>query len=47
MVFTLAVSVMFFLWHSELIALFTDDAAVIAIGGEWLSIMSYSYFVYG
>jgi putative MATE family efflux protein len=47
MVFTLAVSVAFFIWHDEFIALFTDDAAVIAIGGEWLSILSYSYFVYG
>lgn len=47
MVFTLAVSVGFFLFHDELIAVFTDDAAVIAIGGEWLSILSYSYFVYG
>jgi Na+-driven multidrug efflux pump len=26
---------------------FTDDATVIAIGGEWLRILSYSYFVYG
>jgi putative MATE family efflux protein len=47
MAFTLAVSVAFFIWHDELIALFTDDAAVIAIGGQWLSILSYSYFVYG
>jgi putative MATE family efflux protein len=47
MVFTLGVSVAFFLWHDGLIALFTDDAAVIAIGGEWLLILSYSYFVYG
>jgi putative MATE family efflux protein len=47
MVFTLAVSVAFFVWHDPLIALFTDDAAVIAIGGEWLAILSYSYFVYG
>ncbi|MFN0039487.1 MAG: MATE family efflux transporter [Burkholderiales bacterium] len=47
MAFTLAVSVAFFFLNEELIALFTDDAAVIAIGGEWLSILSYSYFVYG
>lgn len=47
MAFTLAVSVVFFFLHDELIALFTDDAAVIAVGGEWLSILSYSYFVYG
>ena len=47
MTFTLAVSVVFFVWHDAVIALFTDDAAVIAIGGEWLSILAYSYFVYG
>ena len=47
MAFTLAVSVAFFAWHDALIALFTDDAQVIAIGGEWLSILAWSYFVYG
>jgi putative MATE family efflux protein len=47
MAFTLAVSVLFFFWHDAIIGLFTDDAAVIAIGGEWLSILAYSYFVYG
>jgi putative MATE family efflux protein len=47
MVFTLAVSVVFFLMHDRLIAIFTDDPTVIAIGGEWLRILSYSYFVYG
>jgi putative MATE family efflux protein len=47
MVFTLGVSLAFFVWHDGLIALFTDDVAVIAIGGEWLMILSYSYFVYG
>ena len=31
----------------ELIGLFTDERAVIAIGAEWLRILSYSYFVYG
>ncbi len=45
--FTLAVSLLFFFCHDALIALFTSDAAVIAIGGEWLRILSYSYFVYG
>jgi len=47
MAFTLAVSVAFFFLHDELVALFTEDAQVIAIGGEWLAILSYSYFVYG
>ncbi len=47
MVFTVAVSVGFFFWHDAIVGLFTDDAAVIAIGGEWLSILAWSYFVYG
>lgn len=47
MAFTVAVSVLFFVWHDAIVALFTDDPAVIAIGGEWLSILAYSYFVYG
>jgi putative MATE family efflux protein len=47
MAFTLAVSVAFFVLHDQIMGLFTDDPAVIAVGGEWLSIMSYSYFVYG
>jgi putative MATE family efflux protein len=47
MVFTLAVSVVFFVWHDEVMRVFTDEAAVVAIGGEWLAILSYSYFVYG
>jgi putative MATE family efflux protein len=47
MAFTLAVSVVFFLIPDRLIAIFTTDAQVIAIGGEWLRILSYSYFVYG
>jgi putative MATE family efflux protein len=47
MAFTVAVSVIFFLWHDSVVGLFTDDGSVIAIGGEWLSILAYSYFVYG
>lgn len=47
MAFTLAVSVAFFFAHDGIVGLFTDDTAVIAIGGEWLSILAYSYFVYG
>jgi len=37
MAFTLAVSVVFFFLHDELVALFTDDAQVIAIGGDKLA----------
>ncbi|KAF1721043.1 MATE family efflux transporter [Pseudoxanthomonas wuyuanensis] len=47
MVFTVAISVVFFLLHDRLIAIFTDDPTVIDIGGSWLRILSYSYFVYG
>jgi putative MATE family efflux protein len=47
MAFTLTVSVAFFAWHDRIVGLFTGDAAVVAIGGEWLSILAYSYFVYG
>ena len=47
MAFTLCVSVVFFLFPRELVAIFSDDPQVVAIGGEWLRILSYSYFVYG
>jgi len=47
MAFTLGVSVAFFFFHDRLLAIFTEDPAVVAIGGEWLRILSYSYFVYG
>src|SRR5690606_37199259 len=30
-----------------IMGLFTEEAQVIAIGGEWLHILSYSLFVYG
>lgn len=47
MVFTVVISVLFFFFHQQLMAIFTDDPAVVAIGGEWLRILSYSFFVYG
>jgi putative MATE family efflux protein len=47
MAFTLAVSAVFFIAHDAVIGLFTQDPAIVAIGGEWLSILAYSYFVYG
>ncbi|MFC6633904.1 MATE family efflux transporter [Microbulbifer taiwanensis] len=47
MVFLLGVSVAYFLYYEQLMGIFTADAAVITIGGEWLRILSYSYFVYG
>jgi putative MATE family efflux protein len=47
MVFMLGVSVVYFTFNESLVAIFSEDATVIAIGGEWLRIVSYSYFVYG
>jgi putative MATE family efflux protein len=47
MIFLVGVSIVYFFQHDALIRFFTDDAKVIAIGGEWLRILSYSYFVYG
>ena len=47
MVFLLIVSVIFYIFHEELVGIFSQDPDVIAIGGDWLRILSYSYFVYG
>lgn len=47
MVFMVAVSVIYFVYNEALISLFSSDPVVISIGGEWLRILSYSYFVYG
>lgn len=46
MMFLIGVAVVYYLYHQSLVGIFTDDAEVIAIGGKWLSIVSYSYFVY-
>src|SRR5690606_7955534 len=47
MVFLVAVSVVYFFFHEQLMRIFTDDRKVVEIGGEWLRILSFSYFVYG
>lgn len=47
MAFMLVVSVAFFTLNERLVAIFSQDPQVIAIGGEWLRILSYSFFVYG
>lgn len=47
MIFLVGVSVVYFLYHDSLMGFFSEDTRVIAIGGEWLRILSYSYFVYG
>ena len=46
MIFLIAVAVIYFLFSQQLVGIFTDDKEVIAIGGLWLQIVSYSYFVY-
>lgn len=47
MAYLLVVSVAFFALPRELMGIFTDEAGVVAIGAEWLRILSYSLFVYG
>lgn len=47
MIFLVIVSVVYFMFNEELMAIFTQDATVISIGAEWLQILSYSFFVYG
>jgi putative MATE family efflux protein len=47
MTFTVAVSVLFFLFPRQLMGLFTADVGVVDVGAEWLRILSYSFFVYG
>lgn len=47
MIFLVCVSVVYFFYNQSLMRIFTDDARVIAIGAEWLRILSYSYLVYG
>ena len=47
MIFLIAVSIIYFFFNQSLMSIFTADREVIGIGGEWLRILSYSYFVYG
>jgi putative MATE family efflux protein len=47
MVFLISVSFVYFFYNEALMRIFTDDARVISIGGMWLRILSYSFFVYG
>jgi len=47
MIFLVGVSIAYFLYNESLMQIFSDDARVVAIGAEWLQILSYSYFVYG
>ncbi len=47
MVFLVCVSIVYFFFNDSLMRIFTDDSEVIAVGSEWLRILSFSYFVYG
>lgn len=47
MVFLVCVSIVYFFFNDYLMQIFTDNAKVIAVGAEWLRILSFSYFVYG
>ena len=47
MIFLVGVSIIYFIFNDSLMRIFTDDPEVIAIGAEWLRILSYAYFVYG
>jgi putative MATE family efflux protein len=46
MLFLIGVAIGYFLFSDTLVGIFTDDTSVIAVGGTWLTIVSYSYFVY-
>ena len=45
--YLLCIALVFFLLPRELVGVFSSDAQVVAIGAEWLRILSYSLFVYG
>ena len=47
MAYLVLVSVLFFVFPQQLVGFFTDDPKAVAIGAEWLRILSYSFFVYG
>jgi putative MATE family efflux protein len=47
MAFLVGVSFLYYFQNEALIGIFSDDAQVVAIGREWIRILSYSYFVYG
>lgn len=47
MIFLICVSIIFFFFNEQLVGIFSDDKSVIKIGGTWLRILSYSFFVYG
>lgn len=46
MFYLICVSFVYFFMADRLISIFTEDPVVIQIGAKWLTIVSYSYFVY-
>ena len=44
--FLIAVAIAYFLFSDRLVGFFTHEAEVITVGAKWLTIVSYSYFVY-
>ncbi|MDF3821264.1 MATE family efflux transporter [Leptospira sp. 96542] len=44
--YLILVSFVYYFFSPSLVGIFTEDAEVIKIGGEWLQIVSYSYFIY-
>lgn len=47
MIYLSGISLLFFIYNRSLVSIFSDDLRVIAIGSEWLRILSYSFFIYG
>jgi putative MATE family efflux protein len=47
MFFLLGVSLIYFFFNEPLMRIFSSDDQVVAVGAEWLQILSYSLFVYG
>jgi len=47
MIFLVGVSMIYFWFSADLVRIFSCDDGVMAVGAEWLQILSYSYFVYG
>lgn len=45
--FLILVAITYFTFNQSIIGIFSEDSRVIAIGSEWLQILSYSYLVYG
>ncbi|MEF9979093.1 MAG: MATE family efflux transporter, partial [Thermomonas sp.] len=47
MAYLLLIAVLFFAFPQAIVRFFSEDPKVIAVGAEWLRILSYSLFVYG